>query len=105
MGPPEVRKNGHAVDARVARRLAEVAETAKTRWVRRHAMPQDHWLEGFNYNVEEWFEGDRYETLAICRTIALARFVFKLAIAEKPSGRFMIRSRPRAVKRYPKDNW
>ena len=27
----------------------------------------DHWLPGFNFNVEEWFEGDRYETLAICR--------------------------------------
>jgi hypothetical protein len=20
------------------------------------------WLHGFNYNVEEWFEGDRHET-------------------------------------------
>jgi hypothetical protein len=28
---------------------------------------EDHWLPGFNFNVEEWFEGDRYETLAICR--------------------------------------
>jgi hypothetical protein len=28
-------------------------------------MPQDHWLAGFNFNVEEWFEGDRCETLAI----------------------------------------
>jgi hypothetical protein len=36
-------------------------------------MPQDHWLPGFNFNVEEWFEGDQYETLAICRTLALAR--------------------------------
>jgi hypothetical protein len=34
---------------------------------------QGHWLPGFNYNVEEWFEGDHYETLAICRTLALAR--------------------------------
>jgi len=31
-------------------------------------MPQDdRWLPGFNFNVEEWLEGDRYETLAICR--------------------------------------
>jgi hypothetical protein len=30
-------------------------------------MPLDHWLLGFNFNVEEWFEGDHYETLAICR--------------------------------------
>jgi hypothetical protein len=22
--------------------------------------PPDHWLPGFNFNVEEWFEGDRY---------------------------------------------
>jgi len=22
-------------------------------------MVQDHWLHGFNYKVEEWFEGDR----------------------------------------------
>jgi hypothetical protein len=68
-------------------------------------MPQDHWLEGFNYMVEEWFEGDRYETLAICRTLALARFAFKLAIAEKPGGRFMIRSTPRVVKRHPEGDW
>jgi hypothetical protein len=32
-------------------------------------MPQDHWLPGFNFNVEEWFPGHRYETLAICRTL------------------------------------
>jgi hypothetical protein len=50
----------------------------------------DHWLPGFNLNVEEWFDGDRYETLAICRTLALAQGAFKVAIAEKPSGRFMI---------------
>jgi hypothetical protein len=25
----------------------------------RRAMPQDHWLPGFNFNVEEWFEGGR----------------------------------------------
>jgi hypothetical protein len=22
-------------------------------------MPPNHWLPGFNFNVEEWFEGDR----------------------------------------------
>jgi len=27
-------------------------------------MSQDYWLLGFNFNVAEWFEGDRYETLA-----------------------------------------
>jgi hypothetical protein len=25
---------------------------------------ENHWLPGFNFNVEEWFEGDRYETPA-----------------------------------------
>ena len=49
----------------------------------RHAMAyENHWLPGFNFNVEEWFEGDHYETLAICRQLALARASFKEAIAE-----------------------
>jgi hypothetical protein len=38
---------------------------------------ENHWLPGFNFNVEEWFEGDRYETLAICRSLELARAAFK----------------------------
>jgi hypothetical protein len=37
-------------------------------------MPQDHWLPGFNFIVEEWFEGDRYETLTIgCASAPHAR--------------------------------
>jgi len=40
------------------------------------AVLQDHWLPGFNFNVEEWFEGDRCETLAICRSLAVGRAVF-----------------------------
>jgi hypothetical protein len=47
-------------------------------------MPQDHWLPGFNFNVEEWLEGDRYKTLAICHTLALARAAFTVAVEEKP---------------------
>jgi len=48
-------------------------------------MTDDHWLPGFNYNVEEWdAEGLHYETLAICRQLAYAR-VFKEAIADNPS--------------------
>jgi hypothetical protein len=59
-------------------------------------MPQDHWLTGFNFNVEEWdAEGQHYETLAICRTLAFARAVFEVAVEEKSAGRFMIRSRTR----------
>jgi hypothetical protein len=46
--------------------------------------PPDHSLPGFNFNVEEWFKGDRYETLAIYRSLALARAAF--AIAKKPAG-------------------
>jgi hypothetical protein len=56
-------------------------------------MAYDYWLPGFNFNVEEWFEGDHYETLAICRSLELARVALAAAIAEKPAGRFMIRSR------------
>jgi hypothetical protein len=35
----------------------------------------------------------------------LARAAFKEAVAEKPSGRFMIRSRTRVVKRHPEGDW
>jgi hypothetical protein len=70
-----------------------------------NANTENHWLHGFNYNVEEWFEGDRYETPAICRQLAYARAVFKAAIAERPTGKFMSRSRTRVVKRYPDGDW
>jgi hypothetical protein len=68
-------------------------------------MAQDHWLHGFNCNVEEWPGGDRYETLAMCRNLALAREPFKEAVAGKPSGRFTIRSRTRVVKRRQEGDW
>jgi len=45
-------------------------------------MPQDHWLPGFKFNVEEWdAKGQTYETLAICRTLALARAAFAAVVA------------------------
>jgi hypothetical protein len=67
---------------------------------------ENHWLPGFNFNVEEWdAEGRTYETLAICRSLELARAAFAAAIAEKPAGRFMIRSRTRVVQRHPKGDW
>jgi hypothetical protein len=47
----------------------------------------------------------RRVTLAICRTLALARVAFAVAIAEKPGGRFMIRSRTRVVQRHPEGDW
>jgi hypothetical protein len=41
-------------------------------------MPQDHWLPGFDFNVEEWdAKGLHHETLAICRSLALARATFE----------------------------
>jgi hypothetical protein len=61
---------------------------------------------GFNFNVEEWdAKGQTYETLAICRTLALARAAFNVAIVDKPTGRFMIRSRTRVVTRHPQGDW
>jgi len=55
--------------------------------------------------VEEWDEGDHYETLAICRSLALARAAFASAVAEKPAAQFMIRSRIRVVKRHSEGDW
>jgi hypothetical protein len=46
-------------------------------------------------------KGLNYETLAICRSLALAHAVFAAAVAEKPAARFMIRQRIRVVKRHP----
>jgi hypothetical protein len=69
-------------------------------------MPQDHWLLGFNFSVEEWSAtGLTYETVAICHTLALARAAFNVAIAEKPGARFMIRSRTQVVQRHPEGDW
>jgi hypothetical protein len=62
-------------------------------------------MPGFDFNVQEWFDDDRCDTLAICRTLAMARAVFKVAIEEKPVGRFMIRSRGQVVQRYPEGDW
>jgi hypothetical protein len=45
------------------------------------------------------------ETLAICRSLALARAAFAAAVAEKPTGRFMIRQRIRVVKRHSEGDW
>jgi hypothetical protein len=43
--------------------------------------------------------------LAICRTLEPARAVFAAAVAEKPTGRFMILNRIRVVRRYPEGDW
>jgi hypothetical protein len=39
------------------------------------------------------------------RGIAQARAAFAAAVAEKPAGRFMIRSRTRVVKRHLEGDW
>jgi hypothetical protein len=63
---------------------------------------ENHWLPGFNFNVEQWdSNGLTYETLAICRSLEMARAVFEVVIAEKPADRFTIRSRTRVVQRHP----
>ena len=50
--------------------------------------PQDHWLPGFNFNVEEWdAQGLHYGTLAIWRSLEPARTAFAAAVEEKPAGR------------------
>ena len=55
---------------------------------------------------EEWdAEGQTYETLAICRTLAQARAVLDVVTAEKPAGRVLIRSRTRVVQRHPQGDW
>jgi hypothetical protein len=74
--------------------LGVVWDQVRNYWqsISKSADQRCRWLPGFNFNVEEWdAEGLHYETLAICRSLALARAA--LAAAEKPAGRFLIRSR------------
>jgi hypothetical protein len=67
------------------RRSDRIPAIAELKGVITRNLTQDHWLPGFNFNVEEWDAArQHYETLAICRTVALARAVFKVAIKEKP---------------------
>jgi hypothetical protein len=48
---------------------------------------ENHWLPGFNFNVEESdAKGQTHDTLAICRSLELARAAFAAASAEKPAG-------------------
>jgi len=69
-------------------------------------MAQDHWLPGFNFNVGECdAKGLHYETLAICRSLALARAAFEVAVAESPpAGSRSGKSIP-VVKRHPEGDW
>jgi hypothetical protein len=62
-------------------------------------------MPGLDFNVQEWFENGRFDTLAICRTLAMALAVFKVAIEEKPAGRFKVRNRAQVVQRYPERDW
>ena len=71
------------------------------------SMPQDHWLPGFNFNVEEWdAKGLTYETLAICRSRALARAAF--AAANRREARRPIHDpqpHARVVQPHPEGDW
>jgi hypothetical protein len=49
--------------------------------------------------------GVRLDKLVGSAYPALARAAFAVAIAEKPAGRFMIRSRARVVQRHPEGDW
>jgi hypothetical protein len=49
--------------------------------------------------------GAELRALAVCVTLELARVAFEAAIAKKPAGRFMIRSRTRVVQRHPEGDW
>jgi hypothetical protein len=62
-------------------------------------------MPSLDFSVQEWFEDGRWETLAICRSLALAHAVFAAAIAEKPGGRFKVRNRAQVVQRYPEGDW
>jgi hypothetical protein len=59
-----------------------------------------------DFTVKEW-NATRvtYQTLADCATLELARAVFVAAIAKKPTGRFIIRSRTRIEQRHPEGDW
>lgn len=63
--------------------------------------PKDYWLPGFQYNIEEWDERGHYETLAICRSLTIARAGFAAIVAEKPEGRFTLRNRTRVLLKHP----
>ena len=59
---------------------------------------EDHWLAGFNFNIEEWdAKGQTYDTLAICRTLAvelrtlllrLCLFIYKIVTVQQQSADF-----------------
>jgi hypothetical protein len=68
-----------------------------------------HKITGCPASTSMWKSGTRrgltYETLAICRTLALARAAFDVPVEEKRAGRFMIRSGTRVVQRHPEGDW
>jgi hypothetical protein len=48
---------------------------------------ENHWLPGFNFNVEEWdAKGRPTKHWRSAHSLGLARAAFKVAIAEKPAG-------------------
>jgi hypothetical protein len=62
----------------------------------------NHWLPGFNFNVEEWdAKGLHYERWRSAARSPSAAPCSSAAVDEKPGGRFTIRQRIRVVKRHP----
>jgi hypothetical protein len=71
-------------------------------------MPQDHRPPGLNFTVEEWSAaGLTYETLAICRTLAMARRVRGCARGKACRSVHVPQPNPRcsAVQRHQEGHW
>lgn len=64
-----------------------------------------HWLDGFQYNVEEWGENDHYDTLAICKGLDQAVALFDAEVARNPNRKLMVRNRMREVRKHPPGDW
>jgi hypothetical protein len=57
------------------------------------------WID--RWPSQSWMRRVSCPALADRRTLALARAAFAATVAEKPAGRFTIRSRTRVVKQHP----
>jgi hypothetical protein len=65
-------------------------------------MPKDHWLPGFNFNVEEWFEGADAGDLPHDRPVPRGVRGCDRREASRP---VHDQEQPRVVKRHPEGDW
>jgi len=66
---------------------------------------ENHWLPGFNFNVEEWdAKGQTYETLAICRTLAAAYAAFAAGLRRETRRALLLPRRSPALCYRPRCN-